>query len=161
MFLKDATVAMRDRGSDGFEEIFRGEFGCVCGGEQDSVGAKEREDGGDKSAVVLFGLENTGLRMRKGGRVEENQVEEAGFFCEARSPIEEIAEDEIVRGGIEVVKGEVALAPIEIFFGEVETGGAGAGERGTDGEGAGVGEGVQDFTFGEGMSSKRVKCGAM
>src|SRR5687768_8696156 len=92
--------------------------------------------------------------MGEGGWIENDEVEDTIFFREAWRPVEQIAVNEIVRGGIEFVEGEIAFAPFEIFFGEVEAGGAGTGEGGTNGKSAGVGEGVQDFLAVEAIREK-------
>src|SRR5687768_6238964 len=110
MFLLDETAG----GGGGFvnlgEEGFGSEFVGVGGGEENPAGAEKGKDGGDEFAVMFFGLEGAVcFRAREGGRVQDDEVEEARFFREARRPIEEVAKDEIVRGGIEVVEGEVAL----------------------------------------------------
>lgn len=159
VLLEDGAAGGGAGGLDLGEEGFGREFLGVGGGEKDAAGAEQGKDGGNEFSVVFFSLKGSaGFGMGKGGWVEEDEVKEAIFFSQTRSPIEKVAIDEIVSGGIELVVGEVAPAPFEILFGEVEAGGASAGKCGADGESAGVGEGVQNFFASEGVR-KEVKIG--
>ena len=58
--------------------------------------------------------------------------------------MEGIAFAEVVVGGVEVVCLEVVTCPVEVDLGEVEGGGGSSSEGGADGEGTGVGKGVED-----------------
>ena len=99
----------------------------------------------EESSVVLFDAEDLAFIVAgKSGRIEDDDVELTSLFGEAAEPVKGIAFAEVVIFGRDVVKAEIFAGPIEIDLGEVEGGGDGSGGSGSDGEEAGVGEGVED-----------------
>ncbi len=91
----------------------------------DAAALEQRQRGGHQPAVILFRLERAALlRLREGGRIEDDQVEHPAFFREPPQPIERVAVNEIVRRRVKSVQLEIAPAPSEIFFGKVQAGDA-------------------------------------
>ena len=82
------------------------------------------------------------LRLRKRRRVEHHGVERAAFLRQPPQPVERVAVNEIVRRRVEAVQREVAPAPFEIFFREIEARRPRAGFGRANREAAGVGEAI-------------------
>ena len=78
------------------------------------------------------------------GGIDDDHVVAERFLEGVAEEIEGVHPGEAVGGGVEVVVGEVALAPVQVAGGDIDAGGDGAGACRGDGEGAGVGEGVED-----------------
>jgi hypothetical protein len=95
--------------------------------------------------VVTLGVQHAfhafGIGKRR--RVQEDDVKHASLFREPLHPIKIVVIEEIVGGGIDSVEREIAFTPLQIFAGEIQAGGAGASERGTNGETAGIRKSVQ------------------
>ena len=105
------------------EKFFRRPVRRVRRGEQHSARLEHRQRGGDELAVIFFRAERAVfLRLRKRRRVEHHGVERAAFLRQPPQPVERVAVNEIVRRRVEAVQREIASAPFEIFFREIEAG---------------------------------------
>ena len=117
MPLPDFPLRTMDCPFDGREKILWRPVRCIGGCQQHAPGLEDGQSGGHEPAVILFGTERAVLlRLRERRRVEDDGVKRAPFFRQPPQPVEGIAVDEIVRRRIQAVPGEVALAPLEIFF---------------------------------------------
>ncbi len=98
----------------------------------------------DEPVVVFFDPEDFAFVVAGKGRgVEDDAVEAAALAGKAFEPVEGVTFTEIVVGGVELVEAEIVPGPVEVNLGEIQGGGGGSAERGADGEGSGVGEGVE------------------
>ena len=133
-------------GCDLAQEFFRRQSGRVGGGKQDPLGFEQKQRAGHEFTEILLRLKHAVLlRLRKGRRIERDQVELPSLLCQTPQPIENIAGNEGVGGRVQAVEREIAFAPFEIFSGKVEAGRARAGFRRADGETARISERVQKF----------------
>src|SRR5439155_20125820 len=102
---------------------------------QDALWVEQRQRERHQFAEILLRLKHAVLlRLRKGRRIERDQVELPSFLCQTPQPIENIARDEGVVRHAQAVEREIALAPFEIFSGKIEAGCARAGFCRADGE---------------------------
>ena len=92
-------------------------------------------------AIIFFRAKRAVLlRLRKRRRVEHHGVERAAFFRQPPQPVKRVAVNKIVRRRVEAVQREIALAPFEIFFREIQARRPRARLGRADGKAAGVGE---------------------
>ncbi len=135
--------------ADHLGEVARVEFAAVGAAEDPSARGEAGVGELDESVVVFFNAEDFAFVIAgEGGGIEDDAVEGAALAGEAFEPVEGVSFAEVVVVGVEIVGTEVFFGPVEIDLGEVEGGGGGssifAPEGGADGEGAGVGKGVED-----------------
>ena len=121
----------------------------VGAGEDGSSGGKAGEGKFEEAAVVVLDAEDLAFVVAgEGGRVEDDGIEFPALLREAAKPVESVAFAKVVFFGVHVVGPEIFAGPVEIDLGEVEGGGGGAGGRGSDGEEASVGKGVENSLAG-------------
>lgn len=116
-------------GAEVREEVLDAEFSAVCASEDPALGFEACEGVLEKLSVIAFDGEDVSFLVAgEGGRIEDDAVEAAALFGEALEPVEGVALAEVVVIGIEVVEDEIFAGPIEVWLGEVESGGGGAAE---------------------------------
>src|SRR5882724_1842115 len=112
MALKNFASSLLDRALHTREKKFRFPIRRVGRGEQHAAGFEQWQRGDDKLSKIFFHPERAVfLRLRKGRRIENNGIKAAFLFSQPPQPVEGVAENKIVRGGIESVQSKVALAP--------------------------------------------------
>ena len=88
------------------------EGAVVCRAQQDAAGADQFGSLRGETVEIASGLERlAAARAGEGRRIEDHQVPRAALAQEAAQPVEDVADEELVRGGIEAVAGKSSRAP--------------------------------------------------
>jgi len=131
MALARCPSRSRKRGENRFLKVLRRPAGGIARGEKNPARPQQRRCRAHQPAIVPRRAEHAGLLgLRKGRRVQQDQVETASFFVQAPKPVECVPEDEIVSGRIKLIEREIAPAPIQVLFRQVKAGDPGAGASG-------------------------------
>src|SRR3954465_9439623 len=103
MFAKNLAARFGDGFVNLADEIFWLPARGIRRSEKDAAWFQDFQRVSNEARVVVFGAEQPGLfGFGEGRRVEKNDIEGALFFGEAFKPIEDVAVNEIVFGGVEV-----------------------------------------------------------
>lgn len=115
----------------------------VGGRKQNASALEQWQRVFDEATVVAICFEDVLLGLGECRRVQDNGFEAAALVVQSFEPFKDVSVDEVVLIGIEVVEVEVPATPVEVLAGQIKAGRLKFTFCRTDGECAGVGEGIQ------------------
>src|SRR5579883_1429420 len=110
--------------SESGDEVLRRPEGGVARGKEYAPGFEQRQCRLRQFPEVFVHSKSAkffGVRER--GRIEQDKIKFAALFLKSAQPVKDVAKDEVMKRGVQVIFFEVIFPPLEVFFRKVQAGG--------------------------------------